>query len=408
MNLPQMAHILSRNFFLLLLSFLFTGLAQAQSIPIDLQHGDRVVFVGDGLFENELDYGYLEYTLSTAWPDRHITFRNIGWSGDTPAGISRDHFTNPPTAYDHLIEQIKATDPTVAFVGYGSHMAFENESSRKDFKSELTALLDTLAVMDVKIVLLSPAPQEPETSPVASVHAHNQHLLAVSKLIGAIATERSYAFIDLMTGLLPAANDPDVHISDNGLNLNDHGYVRAANYLATHLKTDQAEKDHSEITIDIKKGTTSPGIVDLAIAHQSLTFSFTPAAMPAPVSSKEMIHFKTPLLRVAGLKRGKHSLWMGSNKVATASAKSWARGVTFASPLHAQAKQLQELIHKKNQTYFYQYRPQNETYLVGFREYEQGNNARELQLLNPIIGEMENRIGRLRIPRDVSLKLVAE
>ncbi len=405
-----MPHILPRSFFVLLLLFLFTGFVQAQSIPVDIQHGDRAVFVGDGLFESELDYGHFEYVLTTAWPDRHITFRNIGWSGDTPAGTSRDHFTNPPTAHDHLIEQIKATRPTVAFVGYGAHMAFENESSMEDFKTDLIALLDSLEVMEVKVVLLSPAPQEPETSPAPTVNEHNQRLLAVAHQIGDIAQTRSYAFIDLMDGLLPAANDPTVHISDNGIQLNNRGYVLAAGYLAKHLKTDHEEKSSTEkgIAIDVKKGTASSAISSLLMEDKMVTFTISPDAMPAPVTSASNTDFETPSLRVAGLRRGNHSLWMGNKKFATASAKDWARGVSFTTPLGAQAAQLQALIYEKNRTYFYQYRPQNETYLVGFREYEQGNNARELQLLEPIIGEMENRIGRLRIPRDVSFKLVSE
>ncbi|MFK7843941.1 MAG: hypothetical protein AB8G77_01475 [Rhodothermales bacterium] len=399
-----------KSYFLLLLLFVITGFAQAQTIPVDLQQGDRVVFVGDGLFENELDYGHFEYALTTAWPDRHITFRNIGWSGDTPAGTSRDHFTNPPTAHDHLIEQIKATKPTVAFVGYGAHMAFEDRSVLEDFKTDLIALLDSLEVMEVEVVLLSPAPQEPETSPAPSVNEHNQMLLAVSKQIGAIAKDRSYPFIDLMESLLPSANDPQVHISDNGLQLNDRGYAIAAGVLAKHLKYDDPEKGFLEkdLAIDVKKGKVSSEISDFTLEDKAIAFTFTPEAMPAPVTSDATVDFETPRLRVAGLRRGNHSLWMGNKKMATASAKDWARGVSFSSPLGAQATQLQELIYKKNRTYFYQYRPQNETYLVGFREYEQGNNARELQLLEPIIGEMENRIGRLRIPRDVSLKLVAD
>ena len=67
-----------------------TGRAVAQSPPpFELRNGDRVVLVGDTLIEREQHYGYLELALTTRFPDRHVTFRNIGWSADTPA----DDFT---------------------------------------------------------------------------------------------------------------------------------------------------------------------------------------------------------------------------------------------------------------------------------------------------------------------------
>ena len=101
-------------------------LVQAQAVtPFELQDRDRVVLVGDGLIERAQRYGYLELALTTPWPDRALTVRNLGWSGDTVRGEARDHYTNPPTAYEHLIEQITTPDPTVIILGYGGALAFK-------------------------------------------------------------------------------------------------------------------------------------------------------------------------------------------------------------------------------------------------------------------------------------------
>ena len=43
-----------------------------------------------------------------------------------------------------------------------------------------------------------------------------------------------------------------------------------------------------------------------------------------------------------------------------------------------QAEKLRETIRKKNRLYFYRWRPQNETYLFGFRKKEQGQNSVEI------------------------------
>ncbi|MCI0465190.1 MAG: hypothetical protein L0Z62_50350, partial [Gemmataceae bacterium] len=63
-------------------------LAQAP-VAFELRDGDRVVFLGDALLEREQYYGYIELALTTRFPERHVTFRNLGWSADTPAGDSR-------------------------------------------------------------------------------------------------------------------------------------------------------------------------------------------------------------------------------------------------------------------------------------------------------------------------------
>jgi len=51
-----------------------------------------------------------------------------------------------------------------------------------------------------------------------------------------------------------------------------------------------------------------------------------------------------------------------------------------------------ELIRAKNNLFFHQYRPQNETYLRGFRKHEQGQNAKELPQFDAHIADLEARI----------------
>jgi hypothetical protein len=51
-------------------------------------------------------------------------------------------------------------------------------------------------------------------------------------------------------------------------------------------------------------------------------------------------------------------------------------------------------------------RPQNETYLFGFRKYEQGQNAREIPLIDPLVEAKEKEIARLRVPVPYLYELV--
>jgi lysophospholipase L1-like esterase len=50
----------------------------------------------------------------------------------------------------------------------------------------------------------------------------------------------------------------------------------------------------------------------------------------------------------------------------------------------------------KNRMYFYRWRPQNVTYLFGFRKHEQGNNAKEVKEFDPIVLRMEKKIFELK------------
>jgi hypothetical protein len=56
---------------------------------------------------------------------------------------------------------------------------------------------------------------------------------------------------------------------------------------------------------------------------------------------------------------------------------------------------LTKKILEKNRLFFYRWRPQNETYLFGFRKHEQGNNGVEIPQFDPLIAEKEKEIAGL-------------
>ncbi len=64
----------------------------------------------------------------------------------------------------------------------------------------------------------------------------------------------------------------------------------------------------------------------------------------------------------------------------------------------AQAEKLRQTIIAKNRLYFYRWRPENETYLFGFRKHEQGQNAREIPQFDPLVAAKEKEIAKLRVP----------
>jgi lysophospholipase L1-like esterase len=62
------------------------------------------------------------------------------------------------------------------------------------------------------------------------------------------------------------------------------------------------------------------------------------------------------------------------------------------------ADELREAIRRKNELFFHRWRPQNETYLFGFRKHEQGNNAVEVPQFDPLVEAAEARIADIVRP----------
>ena len=91
-------------------------------------------------------------------------------------------------------------------------------------------------------------------------------------------------------------------------------------------------------------------------------------------------------LQIGGLPPGRYTLTIDGKPVATLDAGRWGSGVLIdRGPESDQVERLRAAIIGKNRLYFYRWRPQNETYLFGFRKHEQGKNAREIPQFDPLV-----------------------
>ena len=69
-------------------------------------------------------------------------------------------------------------------------------------------------------------------------------------------------------------------------------------------------------------------------------------------------------------------------------------GITRVSTSDSEALRL--AIVRKNELFFHRWRPENETYLFGFRKHEQGKNAKEIVEFDPLVAKAEEEIEVLR------------
>ncbi len=301
--------------------------------PFELKDGDRVVFLGDTLIEREQHYGWIELMLTTRFPDRHVTFRNLGWSADTPAGESRLGLSltqagNEPEGegWKMLVKQIEDARPTVVFVGYGMASSFDGEVGLPKFKADYNRLLDTIEKISpgVRLVLLLYGPTQVKYGPEDGRYAPqknriNDSLTSYISAIRDIADQRKLLFFPVHTSPMDygggywkyVGKEP---LSDNWIHYASNGYRCVARYIEYHI---------NEPTAD------DPGVP----------------------------------------------------------------GKWFMAP--ETVEPLRQVILRKNEFFFHRSRPANMAYIFGFRKGEQGRNAVEIPQFDPLIAAEEKKIFEL-------------
>lgn len=94
---------------------------------------------------------------------------------------------------------------------------------------------------------------------------------------------------------------------------------------------------------------------------------------------------------VNGMHLSEHGYRVTAESVFLASLGQETRTIDWS-----QAEALRQAVVEKNQLFFYRWRPQNETYLFGFRKHEQGKNAKEVAEFDPLVAKAEDKIEELR------------
>jgi lysophospholipase L1-like esterase len=388
------------RFFALAVTILLPAAALAAE-PFKLNDGDRVVWIGNTLIEREQRYGYWETALTERFPG--VTFRNLGWSGDSVFGEARASFDPPAVGYKRLIDHTLALKPTVLFVGYGTNESFAGTAGLEKFTKQLDKLLDDLAPAKARLVLLAPLKQEDLGRPLPDPTQQNKNLRLYADALKQTAEKRKAEFVDLYD-LVPdgTKTTPPAPLTDNGMHLTAQGYRRAALALEEGLGLKPLPW---EVVRPAKKGADwfAQGTKLSLLEYKPLRFDVTDTVVPLPSLPKDSSAVVMPdnkrVLRISDLPDGSHTLKIDGKEILTATAKEWAEGVTLdRGPEFEQAEQLRQAIVDKNRQYFHRWRPENETYLFGFRKQEQGQNAKEIPQFDPFIEKMEKDIAKLREP----------
>lgn len=223
---------------LILLALCLSAQAQFQ-----FQKDDHVVLLGNTVVERAQKYGYVETALSLAAGENNITFRNLGWSGDTVYCDARSYFGPPQEGFDRLKANLTEEKPNVMVICYGAVASFEGEAGLENFTKGYNRLLDMISetAKPRAIILVSPPPTETHPAPMPDMSAQNQRLSVYRDAIKKIAEERNHHFADLFKTM--GEGNAKGQYTDNGVHYTEEGYAHLAPKLveAIGLKAPQLQ-----------------------------------------------------------------------------------------------------------------------------------------------------------------------
>ncbi len=281
--------------------------AKAAEKPVfEFQDGDRLMLLGNTVFEREQRYATFEPRLALALGDTKVSVRNLAWSADTVFGHARSYFGPPEEGLKRLTEHLELLKPTVVMLCYGSEFAFEGLGSLPDFLTGYRNLLELVRkhAPGARMIIVAPPPLETLPPPMPDLTDGNKKLSSFRDALRKFALTQNTWFIDLFErmGGIPKTGVASKPLTENGVHYTSEGYARLSDKMIEGL------------------GLTAPSL------------------NPGELS------------------------------------------------------EIRKEVLAKDELFFNRWRPQNETYLFGFRKHEQGQNAKEIPMFDPLIEKADERI----------------
>jgi putative heme-binding domain-containing protein len=204
----------------------------------EFRDGEKVVFLGDSFIEREQYAGWIELAATTQFPDRNVTFANLGWSADTPAGDSRNGLSplqagREPAGegWSQLLKLLSDYKPDMIVLGYGTAASLQGGNSPDEFRANLTRLLDEAPKAtgkETRFLILGTTPRE------------DKNRTAIESIISDTAAKRNIPFVS-MDGL---AGNPSFF--QNAIHLTPDGYKAAARIIERSLGWQEKPWDKGE------------------------------------------------------------------------------------------------------------------------------------------------------------------
>ena len=219
---------------LAVLGFLPGATAGAQSPPLELRKGDRIVLLGNTMAERLQLFNHFETLLMPRFPDLDLVVRNLGWSGDTITLQPR-----PLNFGDAAAAPAASRSPDVILAFFGLNESFDGRPACPPSRRISTRIWRALAARPATARngpaaagagLADRAGAGRQARLLVDVEARNRELARYTETMRRVAARRRVTFVDLFTptGRDGRAAEPltinGIHVNESG----DRGRRRAA------------------------------------------------------------------------------------------------------------------------------------------------------------------------------------
>lgn len=398
--------------------------------------GDRVVFLGDSITEQKLYTTYIEAFTLARHPDWNLTFRNVGWGGDTSWLRQRVHmdegrlFAADDATQQKMVEDavnkglqrdVLPLKPTVVTIKFGmndhSYQPFREDIFRAYVKSQ-TELGKVLAANGARVAFLTPQPiEERRADPDKDVK--NVSLRKFSDRLKEVAAHQKAVYVDQFAPYMSIMLDARKTNPNATIGAGDAVHPAACGHTLMAwavLKGLGADPVVSTADIDAsgKKLTATQGckIDALAFENGGIRFTRLDESLPMPIDSKAEDALKlAPILdelsryqlRVSGLPAGNYELFIDGESALKTTGEALDKGLNLtvtAGVITKQAREVLAQVFYKNELFFNRWR---NVQLYDFPDWSKGGDietrrSAELDNLDKKIAAAEGEINKLRKP----------
>src|SRR6266446_6506258 len=301
-----------------------------------IKDGDRVVFLGDSITEQRLYTTYLEAYALTRHPTWKLSFRNVGWGGDTSWLRQRAHRDEKAlSAADESSQQKMVEDsvgrglnrdvvplkPTVFTVKFGmndhSYQPFREDIFRAYVRSQ-SEIAKVLKEHGARAAFLTPQPiEDKRADPDKDVR--NESLRKFSDGLKEVCSRQGATFVDqfdpyMAIMLRERAGNPTaligggdaVHPGPIGHTVMAWAILKAlgATPLVSRAEVDYAAKKSSASQCEIANLKVADGTVSFDRLDESLPMPIDPRAEASLKLAPVIEDLDRYELRISGLPQG--------------------------------------------------------------------------------------------------------
>lgn len=191
-------------------------------LPLQLEPGDQIAFIGSGLLDNARHHGYLESLVHQRFPNHRLSLRNFSWPADEVDLQPR------PANFGDLDQHLTYYQTDVIIAAFGYNESFAGKDGLLAFRARFDGFLTRVKSRAYngqnapRIVVLSPSANE-NISGVPAADRNNENLKLYTDAIREIAADHRVAFADVFTGTATAMADKGSDLTSNGTQLNGAG-----------------------------------------------------------------------------------------------------------------------------------------------------------------------------------------